>query len=111
MRQKWFLISMMVAAIIAVMMMIVPGTSFAQKKPIVLRLIVPTPPNEYPLGTALEEMAKKFNDRVEGEYRMEIHAGGALAKMPEYFDAVRIGAVEMAPYHGRYLVFWTSGSA
>ena len=27
---------------------------------------------------------------------MEVHAGGALAKLPEYFDAVRIGAIEMA---------------
>jgi TRAP-type transport system periplasmic protein len=95
MKQKWFLISVMVVAVVAVTLMM-PDNSFAQKKPVILRLVVPTPPNDYPLGTSLEEMAKKFNTRAKGEYKIEIHAGGALAKMPEYFDAVRIGAVEMA---------------
>jgi TRAP-type transport system periplasmic protein len=95
MKKSWFLVLMVTILFVAVTM-IIPGNSFAQKKPIVLRLVVPTPPGDYPLGTALDEMAKKFNARAKGEYKMEIHAGGALAKMPEYFDAVRIGAVEMS---------------
>ncbi len=95
MKRSWILV-LSVALVFVVATMIVPDSSFAQKKPIVLRLVVPTPPNDYPLGTSLEEMAKNFNTRAKGEYKIEIHAGGALAKMPEYFDAVRIGAVEMA---------------
>jgi TRAP-type C4-dicarboxylate transport system substrate-binding protein len=71
-------------------------TAMAQKKPIVIRLVVPAPPNDWPLTYKDLELAKRFNERAKGEYVMEVHAGGALAKLPEYFDAVRIGAVEMA---------------
>lgn len=70
--------------------------TMAQKKPVVLRLVVPSPVGDWPLTTANVELAKKFNERAKGEYKIEVHAGGALAKLPEYFDAVRVGAVEMA---------------
>jgi TRAP-type C4-dicarboxylate transport system substrate-binding protein len=66
------------------------------KKPVLLRSVVPSPPGDWPLTYFNEELAKRFNKRANGEYVMEIHAGGALAKLPEYFDAVRIGAIEMA---------------
>ena len=68
----------------------------AEAKEVVLRLVTPAPVGDYPLTFKDTEMAKRFNERAKGEYRMEVHAGGALAKIPEYFDAVRIGAVEMA---------------
>lgn len=67
----------------------------AQKKPVVLRLVVPSPAGDWPLTFMNEEMAKRFNAR-QADYRIEVHAGGALAKLPEYFDAIRVGAVEMA---------------
>ena len=56
------------------------------------------------------ESAKKFNERAKGEYVIEVHAGGALVKLPEYFDAVRIGAVEIAdaPY-GPCIPIWIRG--
>jgi TRAP-type C4-dicarboxylate transport system substrate-binding protein len=73
------------------------GTQNAEaKKPVIIRLVVPAPPGDWPLTYKDEELAKRFNKRAKGEYVMEVHAGGALAKLPEYFDAVRIGAVEMA---------------
>ena len=46
-----------------------------------------------PTGT--KRMAKRFNERANGEYVIEVYTGMALAKLPEFFDAVRIGAVEM----------------
>jgi TRAP-type C4-dicarboxylate transport system substrate-binding protein len=95
MKRNWCVVSVAMAALFAAVILAVPSDSFAQKKPVVLRLVVPTPPNDYPLGVSLEEMAKRFNQKARGEYKMEIHAGGALAKMPEYFDAIRVGAVEM----------------
>jgi TRAP-type C4-dicarboxylate transport system substrate-binding protein len=74
-----------------------PGTSFAaQKKPVVLRLIVPSPAGDWPLTYKDMELAKRFNSRANGEYMIEVHTGGALARVPEYFDAVRTGVVEMA---------------
>lgn len=75
---------------------IISGTAMAQKKPVVLRLVVPAPAGDYPMTYKDLELAKRFNERAKGEYVMEVHAGGALAKLPEYFDAVRIGAVEIA---------------
>lgn len=73
-----------------------PSPAMAQKKPIVIRHVIPTPEGDYPQTFRDKEMANRFNERAKGEYVMEVHAGGALAKLPEYFDAVRIGAVEMA---------------
>jgi TRAP-type C4-dicarboxylate transport system substrate-binding protein len=67
----------------------------AQKKPVIIRHVLPTPEGDYPQTFRDKEMAKRFNERAKGEYVIEVHAGGALAKLPEYFDAIRIGAVEM----------------
>jgi TRAP-type C4-dicarboxylate transport system substrate-binding protein len=72
------------------------GTAHAQKKPVVLRLVVPAPAGDWPLTWINDEFAKRFNERAKGEYKIEVFAGGALAKLPEYFDAVRVGAVEIA---------------
>ena len=93
MKKHHVLFVLLILALVAVPAA-VPGNAFAKAK--VLRLVVPVPPNDYPLAYSLGEMAKKFNERAKGEYEIEIFAGGALAKMPEYFDAVRVGAVEMA---------------
>ena len=54
-----------------------------------------SPAGDWPLAFLSFELAKRFNARV-SEYQIEVYAGGALAKLPEYFDAVRIGAVEMS---------------
>jgi TRAP-type C4-dicarboxylate transport system substrate-binding protein len=71
------------------------STAIAQKKPVIIRHVLPTPEGDYPQTFRDKEMAKRFNERAKGEYIIEVHAGGALAKLPEYFDAIRIGAVEM----------------
>jgi len=72
-----------------------PSPTMAQKKPVIIRHVLPTPEGDYPQTFRDKEMAKRFNERAKGEYVIEVYAGGALAKLPEYFDAVRIGAVEM----------------
>jgi TRAP-type C4-dicarboxylate transport system substrate-binding protein len=66
------------------------------KKPVLIRCVLPQPEGDFPITHMVKEMAKRFNDKAEGKYVIEVHAGGALAKLPEYFDAIRIGAVEMA---------------
>ena len=69
------------------------GTAIAQKKPVVLRLVVPSPAGDWPLTFMNTELARRFNERAKGEYVIEAHPdpGGALAKKPEYFDAVGSG--------------------
>ena len=96
MRKKLWVVSL-VLMVVFLASVALSGDAYAQKKPVVLRLVVPVPPSDYPLGWICEDYAKRFNARVPGgEYKMEVHGGGALAKLPEYFDALRIGAVEMA---------------
>jgi TRAP-type C4-dicarboxylate transport system substrate-binding protein len=65
-------------------------------KTVTLRLVVPTPAGDWPLTYKDLELAKRFNERAQGEYEIKVFTGGALVKMPEYFDAVRTGAIEMA---------------
>jgi C4-dicarboxylate-binding protein DctP len=65
------------------------------KKPVIIRLVVPSAAGD-PLTEKDEELARRFNSRVNGEYRIQVFPGESLAKIPEYFDAVRVGAIEMA---------------
>ena len=69
---------------------------FAKSKTKLLRLVVPSPPGDYPLTYINDELAKAFNARADGKYKIEVFAGGAVAVLPEYFNALRVGAVEMA---------------
>jgi TRAP-type C4-dicarboxylate transport system substrate-binding protein len=71
------------------------GMALAAKKPVTLRLVIATPEGDWPQTFRDKEMAKRFNERANGEYVIEVYTGMALAKLPEFFDAVRIGAVEM----------------
>lgn len=66
------------------------------KKPVVLRLVCPAPEGDWPLYWKDAELVKRFNERAKGEYKIELHAGGALVKLPEYMDAVSKRVVEMA---------------
>ncbi len=95
MKKGALLFSVLVVVLLAVAV-VTSGPAYAQKKPIVLRLVVPSPAGDWPLTTYNDEFAKKFNERAKGEYKIEVYPGGALAKLPEYFDAVRVGAVEIA---------------
>ena len=75
--------------------LLVSGMAFAAKKPVTLRMVIATPEGDWPQTYRDKEMAKRFNERANGEYVIEVYTGMALAKLPEFFDAVRIGAVEM----------------
>ena len=68
----------------------------AKSKTVQIRLVVPAPPGDWPLTYVCEQLAKGFNERVKEGYTMEVFAGGAVAVLPEYFNALRVGAVEMA---------------
>ena len=95
MRKKYVLLSVVILSCLFISL-IVSSDAMAQKKPVILRLVVPSPAGDWPLTAGQERFAKRFNERAKDEYKIEVHPGGALAKLPEYFDAVRVGAVEMA---------------
>lgn len=69
-------------------------TAPAPVKKTLIRLVVPSPSGDE-LTVKDEEIARRFNERAGGAYEIKVHCGGALVKIPEYFDAVRTGAVEM----------------
>jgi TRAP-type C4-dicarboxylate transport system substrate-binding protein len=94
MAKKSFLVLLIVGVFLGSVVMAAPA--YAQKKPVILRIVCPIPTNDYPLGFITEDLAKSFNARSGPDYKMEAHGGGALAKLPEYFDALRVGAIEMA---------------
>jgi TRAP-type C4-dicarboxylate transport system substrate-binding protein len=72
-----------------------PTTPSQPKEPIPLRLIIPSPGGD-PLTVKDEEIAERFNARAGGDYELKVYPGETLAKVPEYLDAVRTGAVEIA---------------
>jgi len=65
------------------------------KSPRIIRLVVPAAVGD-PLTYKDEELARRFNSRVKGQYKIQVFPGESLARIPEYFDAVRVGAIEMA---------------
>jgi TRAP-type C4-dicarboxylate transport system substrate-binding protein len=96
MKKKVLMASSVLVLVLFAVAMVCAGPAYAQKKPVVLRLVLPVPGSDYPLGYICEYYAKRFNERVpSGEYKMEVHGGPALAKLPEYLDAIRIGSIEM----------------
>ena len=92
--QKKKQIFMLVVGLVMISLLLT-GVSFAAKKPVTLRLVIATPEGDWPQTYRDKEMAKRFNERANGEYVIEVHTGMALAKLPEFFNAVRVGAVEM----------------
>jgi len=64
-------------------------------KPVTLRLASALPPVDIVVGK-LQEMADRFNARTNGQYIIEVHAGGSLCSMEETFDMLRAGAIDMA---------------
>jgi TRAP-type C4-dicarboxylate transport system substrate-binding protein len=96
MKKGFALLSVAVLVLFAVSLMSA-SPAYAQKKPIVLRMVVPIALTDYPLGMLVADFSKRFTARAEKYgYVMEGSGGAALAKLPEYFDALRVGTVEMA---------------
>jgi C4-dicarboxylate-binding protein DctP len=87
------IIPLLFISLIFVLLLNIPQAE--AKKPVIIRLVVPSAAGD-PLTEKDEELARRFNIRVNGEYKIQVFPGESLAKIPEYFDAVRVGAIEMA---------------
>lgn len=72
-----------------------PAPAPTPKETVILRLVIPTPAGDK-LTVQAEEMGQRFYERTNGQYQIKVYSGEQLAKIPEYLDAVRTGAVEMA---------------
>ena len=80
--------------IMTVFLLLTIGSAYG-KGPVVLRLVVPTPTGDM-LTVKDQELADNFNRRARGEYEIRVYPGESIVKVPEYLDAVRVGAIEMA---------------
>ena len=94
MQRKWGLFGFVLLCVLACFFSFADSAQ-AKKKTVQLRMVIATPEGDWPQTYRDKEMAKRFNERAKGEYEIKVFAGGALAKLPEFFDAVRIGAIEM----------------
>lgn len=61
----------------------------------ILKLTTAYVQGEEPLYSMITDMADRFNKRAQGQYKIVVYPGGSLAKLPEFFDVVRIGLVEI----------------
>jgi TRAP-type C4-dicarboxylate transport system substrate-binding protein len=70
-----------------------PATQAAQPK-MTLRFAIAPPPGDE-LAVNAEEYAAAVAKRTNGQYVIKVYAGETMIKLPETYDAVRTGAVEM----------------
>jgi TRAP-type C4-dicarboxylate transport system substrate-binding protein len=84
-----------VSLIILLVISLVISCTPKPKEVVTLRFAVPYPAGDE-MCMHLDEMIKQFNEAAGGEYQMKLYPSETLVKIPEMFDAVRTGAVEMA---------------
>jgi TRAP-type C4-dicarboxylate transport system substrate-binding protein len=71
-----------------------PSASPTAVKAINIRFAIAPPPGDE-LAVNAEEFAAAINQRTNGRYKVTVYAGESMIKLPETYDAVRTGAVEM----------------
>jgi TRAP-type C4-dicarboxylate transport system substrate-binding protein len=84
-----------VAVITLLVISLVISCAPKPKEAVILRMAVPQAAGD-PITENLEEMAKRFNERADGEYQINVFPGETLVKMMETLDSVRTGAVEIS---------------
>jgi TRAP-type C4-dicarboxylate transport system substrate-binding protein len=65
------------------------------KNPVSLRLAIPNPPGDE-LTRNAEKFAAEVTRKTEGSYEVRVFPGETMVKVPEMYDAVRQGSVEMS---------------
>lgn len=97
---KWLVIALLIIAMLA--LPVITGCVGQQEEeeeeppePVTLRLASALPPVDI-VVVKLQEMAERFNARTDGEYIIEVYAGGSLCSMEETFGMLRTGAIDMA---------------
>ncbi len=94
-RKKAFSHTGLILSVLFLCIFILGTDSIHAKRARIIRLVVPAATGD-PLTYKDEELARRFNSRAEGQYKIQVYPGESLARIPEYFDAVRVGAIEMA---------------
>ncbi len=94
MKRLSVLLSVLVIALLLVSLII--SCTPKPKETVLLRCTIAQPGGDDPLFLNMSAMAERFNERAGGEYEFKIYPAETLVKFPEFIDAVRTGAVEMA---------------
>lgn len=62
---------------------------------VAIRLAIPNPPGDE-LTLNAEKFASAVNDKTDGTYQIRVFPGETMVKVPEMYDGVRQGSVEMS---------------
>jgi TRAP-type C4-dicarboxylate transport system substrate-binding protein len=71
------------------------STSSSETGSIAIRLAIPNPPGDE-LTLNAERFAAAVNQRTKGACAIAVHPGETIVKLPETYDAVRQGSIEMS---------------
>ncbi|MBN1631898.1 MAG: TRAP transporter substrate-binding protein [Thermoleophilia bacterium] len=74
------------------------ATAEQPEKSVVLRLSAPHPAGDPVTEEFQKEFADKFNAQAGGKYTIEIHPNASLVSVPDSFEGVKAGAVEMGEW-------------
>ena len=81
---------------------VTPAPPTTPVKAVTIKLASGLPPLD-PVVVKAQELAERFNKRVNGRYIIEVYPGGALATMEEEMEMLRTGAIQMAEFPIEYL--------
>ncbi|HOI99155.1 MAG TPA: TRAP transporter substrate-binding protein [Rectinema sp.] len=79
---------------LALLLILLPSTLFAQAKPIVLRL-AETHPKGYPTELGDEEFARLVKERSNGRIIIEVYPGSQLGEEKAVIEQVQFGAIDI----------------
>lgn len=71
------------------------SSSSENGRPVAIRLAIPNPPGDE-LTLNAEKFASAVNGKTGGAYQVRVFPGETMVKVPEMYDAVRQGSVEMS---------------
>ena len=73
---------------------IAPTAAYAQVKPVIVRFVADFPPPPHPAGLAMQYFAERLPQVIPGS-EARLYFAGALYSVPEAFEAMRQGNLEM----------------
>jgi len=71
-------------------------------EPVIIKLASGLPPED-PVVLKAQELAERFKERTNGQYIIEVYAGGTLVTMEEEMELLKTGAIQMAEFPIEYL--------
>jgi len=103
MKRKFYLGLVILFSIILLSSFVMTGCGEATPdEPVIIKLASGLPPED-PVVLKAQELAERFKERTNGQYIIEVYAGGTLVTMEEEMELLKTGAIQMAEFPIEYL--------